>query len=64
MSAEKLRQLKPDELKARIRELHDQLFNSKVKHATGQLEKTSLLRQTRRDLAAALTVQREQRQVE
>lgn len=54
-----LRQLTPDELEARVRELRDSLFNVKVKHATGQLENTATLRETRRDLARALTIRAE-----
>jgi len=59
MKASDLRQLQPDELEARIRDLRDALFSQKIKHATGQLENTAGVRATRRDLARALTVQNE-----
>ncbi len=59
MKASDLRQLTPDELEARIRDLRDSLFGQKIKHATGQLENTAGVRSTRRDLARALTVQNE-----
>ena len=59
MKALELRQLRQDELEARIRELQGTLFDLKIKHATGQLENTAGLRATRRDLARALTIQRE-----
>ena len=56
MNAEKLRQLTGEELVARIRDLRGEVFNLKIKHATGQLESSGRLRLTRRDLARALTV--------
>jgi large subunit ribosomal protein L29 len=56
---EDLRQLTPEELEARIRDLRDQVFNLRVKHATGQLQATAGLRTTRRDLARALSVRNE-----
>jgi large subunit ribosomal protein L29 len=62
MKPSELRQLRQDELEARIRELQGRLFDLKIKHATGQLENTAGLRSTRRDLARALTIQRESNQ--
>ncbi len=59
MKAGDLRQLTFDELNARIRQLREELFGNGIKHATGQLENTAGLMMTRRDLARALTVQRE-----
>ncbi len=54
-----MRKLDRDELDARIRELRDDGFNVRIKHATGQLETPSRIRAQRRELARALTVQRE-----
>jgi large subunit ribosomal protein L29 len=62
MKAADLRKLAPDELEARIRELRDQLFNQRVKHATGQLSDTAGLRKSRRDLSRALTVRAERKE--
>ncbi len=59
MKSGDLRQLTDDELSARIRQLREELFGNGIKQATGQLENTAGLRMTRRDLARALTVQRE-----
>lgn len=59
MRAEDLRQLTPEELDARIRELRDRGFKLRVDHATGQLANSASLRATRRDLARALTVKRQ-----
>lgn len=59
MKASDLRQLTPQELEARIGDLRSGLFSLKIRHATGQLESITSVRTTRRDLARALTVQRE-----
>ena len=60
MKAGDLRQLKPDELDARVSELRSQLFNLRIKDATQQLDDRMRRRTTRRDLARALTVISEQ----
>jgi large subunit ribosomal protein L29 len=61
MKAKDLRQLSEDELSARVRELRNEVFNGRVKHATAQLDDTASLRRSRRDLARALTIQTERR---
>ena len=48
----------------KARELRDDIFNARVRHATGQLEDTARLRRLRRDLARAETVMREKREAE
>jgi large subunit ribosomal protein L29 len=59
MKSTDLRKLSDAELADRVREMRDQVFDLRIKHATQQLEKSAGLRQSRRDLARALTVQRE-----
>lgn len=61
MKAADIRKLTTEELEARVRELRDSLFNLKIKFVTGQLEKTASLRDTKRDLARALTIRSEAR---
>ena len=56
MKASELRNLSEPELMAKSRELRDELFNVRVKRATGQLENTAKLGQLRRDVARAETV--------
>ena len=56
MKASELRTLSVPELQAKSRELRDELFNARVKRATGQLENTAKLRQLRRDVARAETL--------
>ncbi|HTO69526.1 MAG TPA: 50S ribosomal protein L29 [Myxococcota bacterium] len=59
MNAGDLRKLSDAELDDRVREMRDKLFDLRIKHATQQLEKSAALREARRDLARALTVQGE-----
>ncbi len=59
MTASDLRQLTPQELEARIKDLRSALFGLKIKQATGQLESITSARSARRDLARALTVRQE-----
>ena len=61
MKAKELRDSSPAELVAKGRELRDQLWNARMKKATGQLENTALLRTLRRDIARVETVLRERR---
>jgi large subunit ribosomal protein L29 len=61
MKAGELRELSLDELGAKSDELRRELFNVRVKKATGQLEDTARLRTLRRDVARVETVLREKR---
>jgi len=59
MKAPELRELAAEELLQKSRELRDEYFNAKVKHATGQLENTAKLGSIRRDIARVETVLRD-----
>ena len=61
MKATEIRDLSQEELEAKSRELRDELFNVKVKRATGQLENTAMLGQLRRDIARVESVLRDKR---
>lgn len=56
MKAKDLREQTVEELKAKERELYDQLFQLRFQAATAQLEKPAKIRQVRRDLARIKTV--------
>jgi large subunit ribosomal protein L29 len=58
-TANELRQLKIEELRARAGELKQQIFDMKSKHNTGVLDSTADLPKTRREIARCLTVARE-----
>jgi len=57
-----LRKLSDAELESRVKEMRDQVFDLRIKLATQQLEKNATIRQARRDLARALTVQVERKE--
>ena len=59
MKAAGMRDLSDDELAAKGRELRDEMFNAKVKKATGQLEDTAKLGRLRVEIARVETVLRE-----
>jgi len=61
MSAEEFRKLSVEELGAKAMELRGELFNVRIKKATGQLESTALLRELRRQIARAETILGEKR---
>ena len=64
MEAKELRDLSLDELVAKGNELRGELFNARVRKATGQLENTALLGALRRNVARVETVLRERRGAE
>lgn len=59
MNVNDMRELSAEELQAKSRELRGQLFNVKIKQATGQLESTAKLRELRRQIARAETILRQ-----
>ena len=62
MTPADLRKLSDVELGDRVREMRNQVFDLRLKQATQQLEKTATLRQAKRDLARALTIQAERKE--
>ena len=51
MKAKELRDLTPEELGEKAKELSQELFNLKFQKATGQLGNTAMIPKTKRDLA-------------
>ena len=62
MKPEDLRKLADDELAQKTRETRDELFNARVKHATGQLENTAMMKTLKRNVARIETVLGEKRE--
>jgi large subunit ribosomal protein L29 len=62
MKAAALRDLGPDELGVKERDLTDQLFRMRIQQSMGQLEAPDKIRMVRRDLARIKTVLRQKRQ--
>jgi len=57
--AAEIRELNDVELAVRLREAREALFNLRFQHASGALERTSELRERRREIAQLLTLARE-----
>ncbi|MEE3234060.1 MAG: 50S ribosomal protein L29 [Candidatus Latescibacterota bacterium] len=60
MKASELRDLNGEDIKNRLDELHEEAFNLRFQHVSGQLTSPIRLRQVRRDIARVQTIQREQ----
>jgi large subunit ribosomal protein L29 len=56
LKAEKIRDMTEDEIEARIRELHEELFNLRFRNAMRQLQNPVLIRERRRDIARMRTI--------
>jgi large subunit ribosomal protein L29 len=56
MKAQELNKLSVEELKQKLTEGREELFNLRFKHATAQLKNTSELPRAKRDIARILTV--------
>jgi large subunit ribosomal protein L29 len=56
MKARELRELSPVELALKERELLEEEFKLRFKHATGQLTQIARLRQVRKDIARVKTI--------
>jgi large subunit ribosomal protein L29 len=59
MKAKEMRDMPDDELREHVATLRRDLFGLRFSNATGELENTASVGRARRDLACALTVQRE-----
>jgi large subunit ribosomal protein L29 len=64
MKAKEMRDMEPAELAKQIATLRKEVFGLRFSNATGELDDTAGLGRSKRDLARALTVQREQQQAE
>jgi len=59
MKAAEIRELSVDELRAREKDLDDQLFRLRIQKSMGQLEAPAKVRDVRKDLARIKTVLRQ-----
>jgi len=62
MTAAELRKKDTAELEALLGEKQDEQFRLKMQHHTGQLERSSSLKSTRREIARIKTILNERRQ--
>jgi large subunit ribosomal protein L29 len=61
MKVEDIRAMTPDQMDDTILNLKKERFNLRFQRATGQLENTSRLKETRRDIARIKTIAAQQR---
>ncbi|HNC24582.1 MAG TPA: 50S ribosomal protein L29 [Opitutaceae bacterium] len=61
MTSKEIRELAPNEITTKIRELRDQLVQLRMRKQTGQIEKPHLLREYRKDIARLETVLNEKK---
>ena len=62
MKAEKFREMGPEELQAKEKELQEKLFRFRFQKAIGQLDNAMKIRETRRDIARVKTILKEKTQ--
>ncbi|MDE0885234.1 MAG: 50S ribosomal protein L29 [Myxococcota bacterium] len=62
MEAAEIWKLAIGELEQKAREIRDELFNARVKHATGQLEDTAKLSKLRKQIARVETALQEKQE--
>jgi large subunit ribosomal protein L29 len=59
MKAKELRELTPEEIAKKQKDLKEEVFNLRFRHSTGQLENTSRMKIIKKDLARLTMVLRE-----
>ena len=59
MKASEVRELSADEMRRKVDELEEELFNLKFQLEIGQLENSAKLKQTKREIARVRTIIRE-----
>ena len=59
MKVSELREMNVDDVKIKLEEFHEESFNLRFQHVSGQLTSPIRLRQVRRDIAKAHTVLKE-----
>jgi large subunit ribosomal protein L29 len=59
MKTKELHELTVDELNAKVKELSEELFNLRFRHAIGQLENPASLKTCKKELAKVKTILRE-----
>ncbi len=56
MKAKEIREMTPDELNAKLKELKTELFNLRFQHAINQLDNPHKIVDVKRDIARVMTI--------
>lgn len=59
MKTKEIREMTVEELNTKLKELKEELFNLRFRHAIGQLENSASLKTCKKDIAKVMTVLRE-----
>jgi large subunit ribosomal protein L29 len=59
MKVSEIRELSLEEMQTKVNDLREEMFNLRFQHGTGQLENTTKLKQTKKDIARLKTIIRE-----
>ena len=59
MKVSEIRELSLEEMQTKVNDLREELFNLRFQHGTGQLENTTKLKQTKKDIARLRTIIKE-----
>ena len=59
MKAKELQEMTVEELNSKMKELSEELFNLRFRHAIGQLENSASLKTCKKDIAKIKTILRE-----
>lgn len=59
MKTKEVKDLSTDELKQKDRDLAEELFRLRIRHASGQLESPAMMKNLRKDIARIKTVLRQ-----
>ena len=59
MKIKEIRDLGPDELRQKNKELVEELFKLRLRHTSGQLESPAMMRSVRKNIARVMTVIKE-----
>lgn len=59
MKASEIRDMSLEEMRQKVLDLNEELFNLRFQHGTGQLENPQKMKQTKRDIARIRTIIRE-----
>jgi len=59
MKASEIRDMSIEEMRQKVLDLNEELFNLRFQHGAGQLENPQKMKQTKRDIARVRTIIRE-----
>lgn len=59
MKASEIRDMSIEEMRQKVLDLNEELFNLRFQHGTGQLENPQKMKQTRKDIARIHTIIRQ-----